>query len=246
MATVIVSGSSGGIGSATVAAFLAAGFDVVGLDRVAAPDVDGVRHKTVDLTDEGALASVLDGVGPVQHLVAVAGGALLNEKTVADLTELSVDTFRSSLEQNLVSVFITIRAALPHIRQATGDRSITLTSSTDAFLSYGLPAYAAAKGGLMGMVHSLAVPLGREGLRINAVAPGDVPTERNVAEFGHIPDWYAGLTNATALGRLCTPADIAAGFLSIAVQLTGMTGQVLVLDAGLTVAAGGATAVGFR
>ena len=136
----------------------------------------------------------------------------LNEKTVADLTELSVDTFRSSLEQNLVSVFITIRAALPHIRQATGDRSITLTSSTDAFLSYGLAAYAAAKGGLIGMVHSLAVPLGREGLRINAVAPGDVPTARNVAEFGHIPDWYVGLTNATALGRLCSPADTRLGF----------------------------------
>lgn len=231
------------MGGAAAAAFVGAGFDVVGLDRAPALGVAGVDHKTVDLHDEGAVVASLDDVGPVQHLVAVAGGASRQEKTAIDFSRLPVETFRASLEQNLVTAFITLKAVVPHMRRAEGDRSVTLTTSTDAFVSYGLPGYAAAKGGLIGIVRSLAVPLGREGVRINALAPGDVPTVRNQSDWQHVGDWYATLQEATALQRLCTAEEIAAGFLCVATQLTGMTGQVLVLDSGLTVAAGGRTAI---
>ena len=99
--------------------------------------------------------------------------------------------FRASLELNLVTAWITAAGrARRTCGGRTGDRSITLTTSTDALASYGLPAYAAAKAGLIGLVHSLAGPLGADGIRINAVAPGDVPTPRNVREWGHVPGWY--------------------------------------------------------
>jgi NAD(P)-dependent dehydrogenase (short-subunit alcohol dehydrogenase family) len=119
------------------------------------------------------------------------------------------------------------------LRAAEGDRSVTLTTSTDALVSYGLPAYAAAKSGIIGLVHSLAGSLGKDGIRINAVAPGDVPTARNRKEWAHKSGWYDTLAASTALRRLCTPEEIAATFLALSSQLTGVTGQVIIADAGL-------------
>ena len=149
------------------------------IDRVPA-ERDDVAAYTLDLADEGAVAGALaDAAGrglAIQHVVAIAGGALPEEKTGADVADLPLEVFRASLELNLVTAWITLRAALPHLRRADGDRSVTLTTSTDALASYGLPAYAAAKAGLIGLVDSLAGPLGGDGIRINAVAPGDVPT----------------------------------------------------------------------
>jgi NAD(P)-dependent dehydrogenase (short-subunit alcohol dehydrogenase family) len=231
---VLVTGAAGGLGSALVSALVARGDQVVALDRVPMQRA-GVVSYALDLADEEAVAAALSGCGlAIRHVVAIAGGALPEEKAGADVGELPLAVFRSSLELNLVTAWITLRASLPHLRRADGDRSITLTSSTDALASYGLPAYAAAKAGLIGLVHSLAAPLGGDGIRINAVAPGDVPTERNVREWAHVPGWYEGLRESSPLGRLGTPEDIAATYLAL-IDLRHVTGQVIVVDGGQTV-----------
>jgi NAD(P)-dependent dehydrogenase (short-subunit alcohol dehydrogenase family) len=234
---VLVTGAAGGLGSALVEALVARGDRVVALDRVSAGRDDIVEH-TLDLADEGAVAAALaDAAGQglqIRHVVAIAGGALPEEKTGADVAELPLEVFRASLELNLVTAWITLRAVLAHLRGADGDRSIALTTSTDALASYGLPAYAAAKAGLIGLVHSLAGPLGAEGIRINAVAPGDVPTARNVREWGHVPGWYDRLREASPLGRLGTPEDVAAAYLAL-IDLRHVTGQVIVVDGGQTI-----------
>jgi NAD(P)-dependent dehydrogenase (short-subunit alcohol dehydrogenase family) len=128
------------------------------------------------------------------------------------------------------------------LRRLGGDRSITVTTSTDALASYGLPAYAAAKAGLIGLVHSLMGGLAADGIRINAVAPGDVPTERNRREWAHRPDWYEGLRVGAPLGRLATPEDVATAYLSL-IDLRHVTGQVIVVDGGQTISRPG-TGVG--
>jgi galactose dehydrogenase len=232
--TVLVTGAAGGIGTATVQAFLASGFDVVGLDRQPAPGEPGYTHVVLDLLDEGAVHDAVAGVGPLRHLVCIAGGALMPEKTSDDVASLELDVWRASLDQNLTAAFISLQAALGGLRQLEGDRSISVVSSTDALLSCGLPAYAAAKAGLIGLVHALTGPLGAEGIRINAVAPGDIPTERNVAEWGHVDGWYSRMREATALDRLVTAEEVAGTFLAIATQLTSLTGQTIVVDGGLT------------
>jgi gluconate 5-dehydrogenase len=230
---VLVTGAAGGLGSATVAAYLEAGHEVVGLDRVAAPGRRSFTPVVVDLTDEAAMRRVMGEIGPVNHVVSIAGGALPDEKNCADLAELPITAFRASLEHNLVSAFVTLQTTLASLRAAHGDRSIAFTTSTDAMISYGLPGYAAAKAGIIGLVNSLTVPLGVEGIRINAVAPGDIPTARNTAEWAHRPDWYADLAAANPLRRLCTPEEIAQAFLALSDRITGMTGQTVVVDAGL-------------
>jgi NAD(P)-dependent dehydrogenase (short-subunit alcohol dehydrogenase family) len=233
--TVLVTGAAGGIGTATVQAFLGAGFDVLGLDRRPAPSQPGYTHVVLDLLDDAAVHEAVADAGPLQHVVCIAGGALMPEKTTDDPAELELEVWRASLDQNLTAAFITLQTTLVGLRQLEGDRSISFVSSTDALLSCGLPAYAAAKAGLIGLVRALTGPLGAEGIRINAVAPGDIPTERNVAEWGHVDGWYSRMREATALDRLVTADEVAAAFLAIATQLTSLTGQTLVVDGGLTV-----------
>ena len=237
MTDVLVTGAAGGLGSALVEGLVARGDRVVALDRVRLERDDVVAY-TLDLADEDAVAGALadaEGRGlQIRHLVAIAGGALPEEKAGDDLAELPLDVFRASLELNLVTAWISVRAALVPLRRADGDRSITLTTSTDALASYGLPAYAAAKAGLIGLVNSLAGPLGADGIRINAVAPGDVPTPRNVREWGHVPGWYDRLRESAPLGRLGTPEDIAAAYLAL-IDMRHVTGQVIVVDGGQTI-----------
>jgi meso-butanediol dehydrogenase/(S,S)-butanediol dehydrogenase/diacetyl reductase len=234
---VLVTGAAGGLGSALVTALVERRDRVVAIDRVGI-ERDDVAAYAIDLADEDAVAGALADAAArglaIQHVVAIAGAALPEEKTGADLADLPLEVFRASLELNLVSAWITLRAALPHLRRADGDRSITLTTSTDALASYGLPAYAAAKAGLIGLVHSLAGTLGADGIRINAVAPGDVPTARNVREWEHVPGWYDGLRASSPLGRLGTPEDIAAAYLAL-MDMHHVTGQVIVVDGGQTV-----------
>lgn len=242
MAVVVITGSSGGLGSAAVRAFSAAGHEVVGLDRVVTAS-ESVRHLQVDVADEESMERTLAEIGAVHHVVAIAGGALVEEKAGTDIAALPIDVVRRSLEQNLISAFVTLRATMPKLREASGDRSVTFVTSTDALLSYGLPGYAAAKAGIIGLVRSLASPLGSEGIRVNAIAPGDIPTPRNAREWAHVPNWYEHLAAATALRRLCTAEELADAFVSVATQLRGVTGQVIVVDAGLTVSAGVSAAV---
>jgi NAD(P)-dependent dehydrogenase (short-subunit alcohol dehydrogenase family) len=230
---VVVTGAAGGLGSAVVRRYVEQGFNVIALDLAGrAPSPRETWHQ-VDVTSGEELRSVLDDVGPVQHLAMLAGGALQTEKSTSDILDLDVEVFRRSLELNLVSTFLTLQACLPNLRASSGDRTVTFTSSTDAVLSYGLPAYAAAKSGIIGMVHALSDPLGSEGIRINAVAPGDIPTPRNAREWAHRPNWYQDLAAATPLRRLASPEDVADTFVALATSLRATTGQVLFADAGI-------------
>jgi len=234
---VLVTGAAGGLGGALVDALVARGDRVVAVDREALTRTD-VRGYALDVGDGAALAAAVEDAAAagleLRHVVAIAGGALPEEKRCADPAALPLDVFRASLERNLVTAWVTLQAALPALRRVDGDRSIVLTTSTDALASYGLPAYAAAKAGLIGIVRSLVAPLGADGIRINAVAPGDVPTPRNVREWGHVPGWYDAIREATPLGRLATPEDVAAAYLAL-IDVRHLTGQVLVVDGGQTI-----------
>lgn len=180
------------------------------------------------------MVSEARALGPLAHVIGIAGGALDAEPAMqADPASLPADVFRASLEANLTTQFLVLRAALPWLRDdSTRDRSVTFTSSFNALTGCGMPAYSAAKAGLIGMMHALATPLGAEGIRVNVVAPGTVRTPRTERIWEHDPDHFVRLQAGTALGRLATPDDVARTFLAVVTLLTHVTGQVIVVDGG--------------
>ena len=236
---VLVTGAAGAIGSATVRAFLGAGHPVAGIDVapcVAEPEWRGYAGIAADVRDPDALARAVAQarrLGPLRHVVSVAGGALPEEPpTQDDPLLLGLDSFRASVELNLTSHFALLRAVLPHLRENAGcDRAVLLTSSWNALTGCGMPAYSAAKAGLIGMMNALAAPLGREGIRIGVVAPGTVRTPRTERIWAGDADHWERLEASTALGRLGTPDDVARAFVALA-GLAHVTGQVLVVDGG--------------
>jgi NAD(P)-dependent dehydrogenase (short-subunit alcohol dehydrogenase family) len=236
---VIVTGAAGAIGSATVHAFLSSGFGVVGLDR--SPDVHSMNGGAyqglqVDLQDERGLAQAIEAVrrrGALRHVVSIAGGALPGEpETAQDPFSVDATLFRNSLDANLVTQFLLVKHSLPWLRENDGDRSVTFTSSFNALTGCGMPAYSAAKAGLIGMMHAVAGELGAEGIRINVVAPGTIRTPRTERLWAHVPDHFEHLEKTSALGRLGRPEDVARTFVALTTLLTHVTGQVLVVDGG--------------
>lgn len=238
--TVLVTGAAGAIGQATVEAFLGAGLYVVGLDRAPAEQqAASYNHVVVELTHEREVDQALaDGLGDrsLTHLVGIAGGALpIEPASVEDPGAIEIETFRASVEANLTSQFIVLRACLPRFDELRSlDRSVTFTSSFNALSAQGMPAYSAAKAGLIGLMYGLVGPLGSRAIRVNVVAPGTVRTPRVDALWADVPDHFERLQAGTALGRLATASDIADTFVALALELRHVTGQVLIVDGGQT------------
>jgi NAD(P)-dependent dehydrogenase (short-subunit alcohol dehydrogenase family) len=234
----LVTGAAGGIGTATCRAFLAAGFAVAGVDIepiVATSPAPGDYVGVVaDVRDPDSMRAAVGSLSrPVSHLVTCAGIALLAETVNGAGTGLpDVATFRESVDLNLTSHYISLDAVWPQLRDGSGNRSVGFASSINALQGFGMPAYSAAKAGLIGLVHALVVPLGRFGVRVNAVAPGTVPTPGTRAEWAHVPSHFDDMAALVPLGTLGDPDDVAAAFLSLARDLTHVSGQTIIVDGG--------------
>ncbi len=163
----------------------------------------------------------------VDAVVAKAGGVdvvvlAAAAMPVAPITETSDDQWQLALAATLGTAFAVSRAALPHMR--AGGSIVAISSVNATLAAPGVPAYAAAKSGLEGLVRQLALEYGPRGIRVNAVAPGLIGP--------------VGLAEAAAgypLGRVGEPAEVAAAvhFLAGAGFVTGV---VLPVDGGLSIA----------
>ena len=219
--------------------FLEREFTVLGVDRREAGNLGSQHHHViVDLSDADATRSALDGalryLPQVAHSIGIAGGALPEEPaTQSDIGDIEPELFRASIEANLTTQFVFMRAVLRHAQPFVAeDRSITLTSSFNALSAQGMPAYSAAKAGIIGLMYGSLGPLGRLGIRINVVAPGTVRTPRTERLWAAVPDHFAQLQAGAALGRLAQPDDVARTFAALALEMPHVTGQVLVVDGG--------------
>jgi NAD(P)-dependent dehydrogenase (short-subunit alcohol dehydrogenase family) len=132
---------------------------------------------------------------------------------------------------DLKSLLLATQAAVPAMRQR-GAGSIICVSSVAALRGFGRTAYAAAKAGVIGFVNSVAAELGPLGIRVNAIAPGTVWTPM-VEDLG--PEARERRRRAAPLGTEGTGWDVGWGAVYLASdEARWVTGQVLVIDAGLT------------
>ncbi len=183
-----VSGGASGLGAATARAIVGAGGKVVMLDRdtekgaaLASELGDAARFVEADVTDEGALQAARDralgAFGTVTAAISCAGIALA-AKTVGRDGAHPLDMFKRSIDINLVGSFNLARLAAEAMQQnspdADGQRGVIIhTASVAAYEGQkGQPAYAASKGGVVGMVLPMARDLADQGIRVMAIAPG--------------------------------------------------------------------------
>lgn len=231
---VLVTGSSGGIGGAVIGAVRDAAptAEIGGWDIVAPHAALDFSTEIVDHRDAVAVAAAADRLGPVDVLICTAGRAL-PEEFGHDHVLPDAETFTASITANLVGHYNVIRSVTPSMREGG---SIVLVTSINALRSFGLTPYSAAKSGLHGLVVALAQELGRRRIRINAAALGTVDTPANDAEWAAVAGHRERMEGLSVTGRVLSPEEAAASICSVALAMPGLTGQIVVVDNGQSVA----------
>jgi gluconate 5-dehydrogenase len=236
----LVTGSTRGLGleiarglASVGAAVGINGRDPKGVDEIA-KSIPNTFAAPFDLTDLAGAREALDAI------VARHGrlDCLVNNAAVRDrrpLHEINADDFRRLIETNLVAQYELSRAAVHHMAPQGGGRLIFISSMVGPQSLQGDPAYVASKGGLEALMRALAVELGDKGIAANAIAPGFFLTERNAPFFTH--PRIVEMARRIPLQRFGRPDEIVGAAIFLASDAASyITGQVLTIDAGLSVA----------
>jgi D-xylose 1-dehydrogenase len=240
--TVLVTGGATGIGSSVVAHFAGQGarvafFDVQ--DEPAQSLIDELRGK-VDSTPvyfHCDLGEVAELQARANEAIAVLGGldVLVNNAAndqrhrIEDVTE---EYFDASIAVNLRPQFFMIQAVLPAMKAAGRGSIINMSSISWMIPSTGVPVYVAAKAAIVGLTRTMAHELGPAGIRVNAVLPGAIATEKQ-KRLVYTPEYKAEILAAQALKREILPEDVARLVLFLAADdSSAITNQSYVVDGG--------------
>lgn len=215
---VVVTGGTGALGSAVVAALLAAGgtchvpaVDDAEASRFALKDHDRVHVTTgVDLTDEAAVTRFFCALPSLWASVHVAGGFAM-----APLTETAKADFMGQMGMNALTCFLSTREAVRKIRASgAGGRIVNVAArpGLEPRQGAGMAAYAASKAAVAALTQALAEEVAAEGIWINAVAPSilDTPANRAAMPGADHAAWPKVEEVAATIVHLASPANGAA------------------------------------
>lgn len=241
-ASVLITGGGSGIGAALTEGFVRQGAKVAFIDIAEAPS--RVLCETLaatgnhplpllaDLTDIGALraavAEATDRHGPVTVLV---NNAARDDRHAAE--DVTPENWDANLAVNLRPHFFTIQAVVPGM-QAAGHGTIVNFTSTSFMLNMGdMPAYTTAKAGIIGLTKSMAGRYGAHGIRVNAIAPGWVVTERQ-RDLWVTEEALGAHVARQSIPRVMLADDMVGPCLFLASDASAMlTAQTLIVDGGL-------------
>ncbi len=232
---VVITGAGGGVGTALVTRFDAAGATVVacdmpGTDFGAQPVAETHLFDITDREATQAAARDIDAAGGADVVVSNAGWT--RAEKIASLTPEKLDhefnlNFRGAADLTL--------ALLPGMRNRPDGASFVFISSVNALMHFGNPAYSVAKAGLNAWARGLAAEEGVHGIRANVITPGSIRTatwDHRVERDPTILDRVAGFF---PIGRMVMPQEVADAALFLASPLaSGITGVTLPVDGGLT------------
>lgn len=239
MSVALVTGASSGIGAAIAIAFAENGWDVLaaGRDEARLAEVAEVSERIVTWVGElgdsedcdELVADAIDEFGQLDCLVNNAGVLVRG-----DVAETSDDDWRYTMTINLDVPFWLSRAALPHLLKAAGS-IINIASDWGLNAAERAPAYAASKGGLVLLTKSMARDHARDGLRVNAICPGDVDTPMLTAEAEasgmNIDEYMEEAADAVPAGRVAEPEEVASLALFLAGDMaTHINGAAILID----------------
>jgi NAD(P)-dependent dehydrogenase (short-subunit alcohol dehydrogenase family) len=235
----VVTGAAQGIGNAIAHGLATEGARIVvadlkGADAAAAAFADGVGLE-VDVADENAVArmanEVNDRCGGIDILVNNAG--LYASLPMRPFTEIPLEEWRQVMDVNVASMFLTCRAVVPRMRERGGGAILNVSSGT---VFRGVPFvlhYVASKGAVVAMTRALARELGKDGIRVNCVAPGFTMTE-SVQEQEEVVRALRDVTIAArTIQRDQVPEDVVGAAVFLCTPAADfITGQTMVIDGG--------------
>jgi NAD(P)-dependent dehydrogenase (short-subunit alcohol dehydrogenase family) len=242
----LVTGGGTGIGRATALRLAAEGASVAVSGRRPEPLAETVEaiesaggralaipgDAAVDPDAERMVAEALAAFGRLDVLVNNAGAIRRNVL----LHELPAERWDELVAVNLRSVFLVTRAALRHMLELEGDRSIVNVSSTFALAAGpGVSAYTAAKGGVISLTRALAIEYASHGVRVNCVCPAIIVTPLAHVDRPNFEEQQEEFARMFPLGRLGVPEDVAGAIAYYAsTDAAWVTGTVLEVDGGFT------------
>ena len=205
--TALVTGGTGGLGSAVTTTLLDAGWRVVvpwhnpaELDRL--PPRDGLALVQADLTDPESVAGCVaaaaagDPDRPLGAVVNLVGGFAAGGR----VHETPVEQFEAQLRLNLRPTYLVSQAALPHLVAAGGGALVCVSSQSVRRPFAGAAGYLTAKTAVLGLVDALHAEYAKDGVRVNAILPGTIDTPGNRAARPGAD--RAGWTPPAAIGEV--------------------------------------------
>jgi 2-keto-3-deoxy-L-fuconate dehydrogenase len=223
---VVVTGTSGGIGTAITARFTAVGDTVVGLDLL-----DGF-----DVTDgDACLAAAARIVAEHDRIDVLCNNAGI--ASVGDVVVSTEDEWQRVFAVNVFGVANMSRAVIPHMRRQGGG---VIVNTCSVVASVGLverAVYASSKGAVLALTKAMAADEAATGIRVNCVSPGTVASpwvERLVAATDDPAAAMQALRRRQPLGRLVTCEEVADAIAYLAAPTTFTTGADFLLDGGIT------------
>jgi NAD(P)-dependent dehydrogenase (short-subunit alcohol dehydrogenase family) len=229
----IVTGAAGGIGGAIAKAFKDAGAQVACVDL--AVDKIGRDYLPIrcDVSSEpetkAAVATIAKTLGGIHVLVNTAA---MRDPT-ATVTDLDLAAWNKVFAVNVGGAYLMSRWVIPHMARAGGGSIIHIASQLGTVGTPGRVAYCATKGALITMAKAMASDHAAQKIRVNALSPGAVETDRMILRFGDMKKARKALGPKHLVNRLGTPEEIAAAALFLASDASSfMTGSNLLVDGG--------------
>jgi 3-oxoacyl-[acyl-carrier protein] reductase len=228
----VVTGAGQGLGEAIARRLAADGCEVVALDidddraAAVAADIDG-RFLHCDVADPDAVRAAAAAVGPTDILVNNAG-IWFTEPTLEAIDE----HLQAVVAVNILGVLYCSKAFVPSMIARGAGSIVNLSSGAAKSNSPGYGVYPASKAAVISLTRQLAMEWGPAGVRVNAVGPGVIQTERNRANFEG-----AGKSRASRvpLGRTGVPADVADVVSALCSHdMRYVSGQIVYVDGGLS------------
>lgn len=241
----LVSGAAGGIGRAITVAFAEAGaavgccdIDVPGTEETAHL-VDRAGGRAVvcrcDVASEADTVAAVSAVNDVFGRLDILVSGAAPHDAGGSVIETSVADWQRVITVNLTGTFLLCRAALPVMIASGGGSIILIASQLGRVGSAGRAAYCATKGALIQLAKVMAVDHAAQSIRVNALSPGAVETERLTRRYGSFEAARAVMGPKHPLGRLGQPSEIAAAAVFLASDdASFVTGSDLLVDGGYT------------
>jgi NAD(P)-dependent dehydrogenase (short-subunit alcohol dehydrogenase family) len=235
----IVTGGAQGIGNAIARGLATEGARIVVADlsraEEAAQEFEEGIGLTVDVADEGQVEGMaqetIERCGRIDILVNNAG--LYASLQMRPFTEIPVDEWRQVMDVNVLSMFLTMRAVVPRMREQGGGRVVNISSGTPFRGVPFLLHYVTSKGAIVALTRALAKELGRDDILVNCVAPGFTMSD-GVREHPEVIEALQQVSvSARTLQRDQVPEDVVGAVVFLCGPgATFVTGQTIVIDGG--------------